>query len=217
MKKIFTLCLGLIAVLAVQAQDDFPLQFADKDGNIIVDGTTINLTEVIIDDFGGIMMPTNLYVKNITEQSVQGGGRYTIQSIGNGTFQTCFPTNCIQKSAKGTYDTESGTFDAGILKYMNTEWLPVAEGKAVVDYQLLTFRQNPITKKWMVDGEGPKVTLSFDYNTASVSGVKNDKNVSSVVYYDMQGRYVSKPTHGVYVKKIFYTDGSQSSKKHMVK
>ena len=44
MKKIFTLFMGLVAALAAQAQSDFPLQFADKDGNIIADGTVLNLT-----------------------------------------------------------------------------------------------------------------------------------------------------------------------------
>ena len=45
MKKIFTFFLGLIAALGTQAQSDFPLQFADKNGNIFEDGTVLNLTE----------------------------------------------------------------------------------------------------------------------------------------------------------------------------
>ena len=44
MKKFFTLCCGLFAALAIQAQNDFPLQFADKNGNVITDGTTLNIT-----------------------------------------------------------------------------------------------------------------------------------------------------------------------------
>ena len=64
MKKIFTFFLGLVAALIVQAQSDFPLQFADKDGNIIADGTVLNLTTAESDDFGDVLMSTNLFVKN---------------------------------------------------------------------------------------------------------------------------------------------------------
>ena len=35
MNKLFTLCFGLMAALAVHAQNEFPVQFADKNGNII--------------------------------------------------------------------------------------------------------------------------------------------------------------------------------------
>ena len=68
MKKLFTLCLGLIAALAVQAQSESPIQFAYQDGTIIPDGTTISLTEYEKDEFdGSILMPSGLYAKNTTE------------------------------------------------------------------------------------------------------------------------------------------------------
>ena len=77
MKKLFTLCIGLVAALAIQAQSDFPLQFADKDGNIIADGTTLDITAYETDDFGDVQMPSGLYVKNTSGEAVQGGGEYT--------------------------------------------------------------------------------------------------------------------------------------------
>ena len=43
----------LLAALAVQAQSDFPLQFVDKDGQIIPDGTALDLMEYEVDEFFG--------------------------------------------------------------------------------------------------------------------------------------------------------------------
>ena len=218
MKKIFTLCFGLMAALAVQAQDDFPLQFAYSDGTIIPDGTTLNLSEYEADDFGDIQVPTRLYVKNTSSAAVQGGGTYTVQSLGSGIFQTCFPVNCVQQNRVGTYTTGSDQIAAGDLKNMQTEWFPTAEGTALVTYQLLTFKQNVITKQWNTDREGPKITLSFTYSTTSgISGTQATKGIRSEVYYDMQGRLVSQPSHGLYVRKTTFTDGTSATQKHIIR
>ena len=98
MKKIVSLCLGLFAALAIQAQSDFPLQFVDKNGNEVTDGTTLNITEAEDDGFGGIIMPSGLSVKNTSSDEVQCGGAFIISSMSNGAFQSCFPTNCMQAS-----------------------------------------------------------------------------------------------------------------------
>ena len=196
MKKIFTLCFGLLAALAIQAQSDFPLQFADKDGNVIADGSTLNITEAEDDDFGGVLMPSGLYVKNTSTAEVQCGGSFTIQSMSNGAFQSCFPLNCMQASKVGSYSTQNGTVTAGELKTMATEWLPTAEGTCTVTYQLLTYKKNVITQKWNIDKYGPTVTLNFAYGTSGIDAAKVSK---SCIYYDMQGRRVVKPAKGLYI------------------
>ena len=161
MKKIFTLCFGLVAALALKAQSDFPLQFADSEGNIIADGTTLNITEFEADAFGDVIMRTKLFVKNTTGAAVQGGGTYTIQTMNNGVFQTCFPANCVRQTAVGNFTTSDGEIAPGELKDMQTEWFPSAEGACQVVYQLITFKQNPVTKKFTKDKSGPSVTLKF--------------------------------------------------------
>lgn len=161
MKKNFLSCVGIFAALAIQAQSEFPLQFADKDGNIIPDGTIIKITDVQDDGFGGLQMPTNLYVKNIGSEKVQTAGVFVIESIDNGTFQTCFPANCIRQDAPGEYTTTQGEIAAGELKSMQTEWLPAAEGSCKVTYRLQSYSLNTNTGKWILDGEGPQVTLNF--------------------------------------------------------
>ncbi len=179
MKKIFTLCIGLIAAITMQAQSDFPIQFADKDGNIIADGSTLILTEVEDDGFGSIMVPSNLFVKNTTEDELHCFGSFTINSIGSGMFQSCFPANCKSVSAKGSYTTQEGALGAGELKNMLTEWLPTEEGTCEVTYQLVTCKQNVITKKWVKDKMGPVVTLIFNYGVTP--GGKGDVNGDGTV------------------------------------
>ena len=213
MKKIFTLCLGLIAAMAVQAQSDFPVQFADKDGNVVADGTVLNLTEVVESDFGDKMIASGLYVKNTTANNVQVGGKYTITKLDNGAFQTCFPMNCVQKRTTGEFTTGEGQLTGGQLKDMQTEWMPEEEGSCVVTYQLVTYKQNPITKVWTIDQEGPKVTLNFTNGAAGVSTMKAGKDVRSVEYYNLTGRRVQVPARGMYIVKTTYSDGTSKTVK----
>ena len=199
MKKIFTLCLGLFAALAIQAQSDFPLQFADKDGNVIADGSTLNLTEAEGDDFGGVMMPSGLYVKNTTSAEVQCGGSFNVSTMSNGAFQSCFPSNCMQASKVGSYTTQNGALGAGELKTMQTEWMPTAEGSCTVTYQLMTYKQNAITKKWNADKYGPTVTLNFVYGTSGIADAARLHNSEKGICYDLMGRRVSQPAKGLYI------------------
>lgn len=217
MKKIFTLFMGLVAVMAAQAQSDFPLQFADKDGNIIADGSVLNLTTAEKDDFDAVQMPSGLYVKNTTNADVQGGGAYTITSLSNGAFQTCFPTNCVSNNRTGSYETSNGTIAAGELKSMQTEWLPVDNGTCVVTYQLVTYKQNVITKQWQKDKTGPTITLKFTYDPTGINSTTQNKNVRSVEYYNLTDRRVQAPAHGMYIVKTIYVDGTTTCRKHLYK
>ena len=217
MKKIFTLFAGLVVALAVQAQSDFPLQFADKDGNIIADGSILNLTTAEKDDFDAIQMTSGLYVKNTTNADVQGGGVYTITSLSNGAFQTCFPTNCVSNNRTGSYETSNGTIAAGELKNMQTEWLPVDNGTCIVTYQLVTYKQNVITKQWQKDKTGPAITLNFTYDPTGINSTTQNKNVRSVEYYNLTGRRVQDPAHGIYIIKTIYADGTTTCRNHLYK
>ena len=181
------------------AQSDFPLQFADKDGNVIADGSTLNLTEAEVDDFGGIMMPSGLYVKNTTSAEVQCGGSFNVSTMSNGAFQSCFPSNCMQASKVGSYTTQNGALGAGELKTMQTEWMPTAEGSCTVTYQLMTYKQNAITKKWNADKYGPTVTLNFVYGTSGIADAARLDNSEKGICYDLMGRRVSQPAKGLYI------------------
>lgn len=215
MKRLFTLFCGILTVLGIQAQSDFPVQFADKDGHIIENGSTLVFTEYETDAFGNTQMPTNLYVKNLTTENVQIGGIYNIQTLDNGNFQTCFPENCVAQNKTGTFETQSGSLGSGELKNMLTEWMPVGSGKCVVAYQLVTYKQNALTKEWSIDQHGPSVTLDFTYDTTGIHTTGIVPMVVSVTYYDLTGQKANSPRHGVYLQKNVYQDGtSKTLKKH---
>ena len=209
MRKI-NLLFCIMCAIDVYAQSDFPLQFADEDGNIIANGTTLYLTDYEMDDFGIVQISSGLYVKNITSENVQAGGNYTIKMISNGTLQTCFPNNCMQRNKVGTY-FETGETSGNIapyeLKSMQTEWLREGEGQCTVTYQLLTFRMNQKNGKWMEDGIGPEVTLMFMHNTTDVNGKKNISEKQTTTYYDVHGIKIDKPLHGMYIVKTVDLDG----------
>ena len=216
MKKLFTLTLSLLFALTAAAQaTDSSVQFSDKDGNIIADGTTLTLNQFEEDFFGNIQMPSGLYVKNTTDNSVRITADYTISSLSSGTFQICFPQNCVVQDRIGTYASEQGDLSAGELRDMRTEWLPTAVGTCTVSMKIVTYKQNAITKVWVKKGDGPSLLLNFTYDPASISGVATDKSISSILYYTLDGRRILTPKNGVYVVKTKYADGSEKQTKQL--
>lgn len=212
MKKIITLCMCLFAGLAIQAQSDFPLQFVDKDGQVIPDGTELDITEFEEDElFGDILMPTDVSVKNNSGGAVYVGGTYTVKSIDNGWFQTCFPSVCMRKNATGTYTTGTDAIQPGQIRDMQTEWFPEGEGTCIVTYQLQTYRK--VGNNYMLDGDGPTITLNFYYGTTGIGSAKAGRKVCSVAYYDLSGQKTDRPSHGVYMKKTTYADGTSTVRK----
>lgn len=214
MKKIITLCSCLLVGLSVQAQNDFPLQFVDKDGQIIPDGTVLEITDYEKDDlFGDILMPTNVWVKNISDETVLGGGRYIIHSISNGWFQTCFPSVCMRQSGAGTYSTGNDAFMPMQIRSMQTEWLPEGQGTCIVTYQLQTFRK--VGRNYIIDGDGSTITLYYSYGTTDIGSMKDDKKAASVTYFDLTGKSASLPVHGIYLKRKTYADGTSETQKFL--
>ena len=205
-KYYYILCVWLLAASSSQAQSDFPLQFVDENGQIIADGTELDIIDYEEDElFGDIIMPTKVWVKNVSDETVQGGGSYTIQAIDNGWFQTCFPMNCMRHGEEGTFETESDAFMPSQTRSMQTEWLPNGEGICIVVYQLVKYRK--VGKNYLPDEDGPTITLNYYYGTTGLARVKGSK-VSSVTYYDLSGQAVERPSRGIYMKKTTYSDGS---------
>ena len=218
MKKLFTLCLAFLAGLALQAQaqDSFPLQFVGSDGEIIPDGTVLNLTEVEIDElFGDMLMPSGLSVANVSNDVVYGGATYTVQVIKGGRFQTCFPSNCMSQGATGTFTTNAEAIMPGQLRDMQTEFFPDGEGTCIVVYQLQTFRK--VGVNYMPDEDGPTITLRFATDPDGIGSVKDGKKVLAVTYYDLSGQRVERPVRGVFMKKTAYADGTFTVRKSVIR
>ena len=205
MKKIFTLCLFLLATAWAMAQDNNTFQFVDKDGHVVADGTTINANNMVEDDFLGNFISTGLFVKNTSETTASVRLSYTIENIDNGMFQICFPENCISKSEAGAYTTTNGSLGAGIQRDLQCEWFPDAYGtcKARLAIEVLSALGTKIA-------DGPAVTVVFTYadptsiesNQLAV-GVKESYNLQGQrMDYGHKGISISRLTNGRIIKLI---------------
>ena len=216
MKRIATLLTGFAIALSMDAQSNFLVQFADKNGNIIADGTTLDITNYETSDFGDVMMPSGLYAKNTTSEAIRVKGKYTIISMENGRFQTCFPTNCMSQKAAGSYETQEGQLTPLELKDMQTEWIPTGEGVCQVTYQLCYYAMNDFGRESLQNG--PILTLNMTYGqSAGIAHATPQSAIRSVDYYDLAGRHIEKPQSGVYVMKTVYANGATAVAKYQTR
>lgn len=203
MKKIFTSVFALLfATNFVFAENDKIVQFVDKAGNVVNDGAVINVDEGK-ELFGDLQFPTGLYVKNVSEDDIYVGVSYEIKSIPNGAFQICFPQNCVQKDAVGKYSTPQGPLVAADKKDIQAEWIPDEDGfgTCTVELQVNIYTYNALTKRYILDENGPKITVNMNYkDPASVNGLEADKT-KETAHYNLAGQHVSKGQKGVNIVK----------------
>ena len=138
--------------------------FVDKEGNTIMSGSTIICNEAVNGEFGDIIVPSGLSVKNVSAPSnYQVAVVAKISRIDNGAVQLCFPTSCYSYSTVGTHGGINKTSLAqGTSKDIQTEWLPTAFGECVVEYTAKTYQ-----------GAFPKadytVTVHYIYDSTPIS------------------------------------------------
>ena len=143
------------------------VQFVDKTGNVVADGTIINVDKGEIDIFGGLLFPTGLFVENVSENDIFVSIDYEIKSLPNGAFQICFPQSCVQKEVVGKFSTQQGALVAGDKKDIQAEWIPDKNGfgTCTVVFQVNIYVCNTVTRKYVFDKKGPIVTVNINYNT----------------------------------------------------
>ena len=150
-------------MLAFDTKVDKTIQFVDKNGNVVADGATVNVEEGEKDVFGDLLFKTGLFVSNTSENDVYIGIDYEIKSLPNGAFQICFPQNCVQKTAVGKYSTPQGPLAANEKKDIQAEWIPDEDGfgTCTVELQVNLYIYNALTKKYILDEKGPKITVNL--------------------------------------------------------
>jgi len=168
MKKFFTLFSFLLAVAAASAQD-VHYAFADKDGNLIPDGTTIVCSEAEDDGFGGVIVNSGLHITNVAAPSnYQVSITANVTRMDNGSFQLCFPQNCLTWNTTGVHEAAGkGPVAQGELKNILSEWLPVAEGQCVATYTAKSY-QGAFAK------QSYTVTVVFKYGAAAINATAGD-------------------------------------------
>lgn len=161
------LCLDVVQLFKIGHFDNNSVvQFVDEEGYSIDDGSTITITEGEDDGWGGTMFPSGLYVQNTSDEDIYVGIDYDIKELPNGSFQICFPQNCIIKTKTGTGKTPEGLLQAGVKKSLMAEWLPNENGfgTCTVDFKVNTYTYNSSTKQYELQTEGSTVTVRMVYS-----------------------------------------------------
>lgn len=199
-----------------QPETDRSMIFIDsKTGEEITDGSIVNRTEVE-ELQGSPAIFAGVSVKNITNEKALASAYLDIQALPEySAVQICFPEVCQMRFDIETCETPKGVFEAGVVKDMQTEWIPEAEGAygtCTVSYQLKFYDLNSFDQAFKA--YGPKITINYIYTDATgIDENLADKKLTSLTYYDLSGRKVSNPQHGVYVKKLVYADGTSRTEK----
>ncbi len=210
MKKFFTSCLmiafGVMTSFA-QGSVDETLQFVDKQGNVVPNGSVLKLTELEGDDFMK-MIKAGLDVKNTSSQSVDVFVKVNVTQQDHGDLQVCFPKNCMMFHL-GEDKTTTGTMAGNEQKDLQTEWVPGLDdtgenpmyGKCVAELQLVRVTVDEDGQN--IEHLGSKVILDFEYsNTSGIDNLSESDKVSEVVRYNANGQIVSSPVKGLNIVKM---------------
>lgn len=217
MKRLVSLFVAsIIYVCMANAQVDNTLQFVDENGNIVSDGSTIEgKLEYVDDGFQQYyQISTGLYVKNNADTDTGVGVDYTINSIGSGTLNCCFPSNCVPRNQAGDYQTENGFLTANETRSFQTEWIPEPGNygtcSATFKLKVMNMKEEEIFGAPIVTYEfkayGPSVTVNFTYdkNSTGINDItENDKKISA--YYTLDGKEIKEPQKGINIVK--YANG----------
>ncbi len=238
MKKIYTLSLMLLlSVASMMAQKNTDVKFItiDEDGNKtgeVADGAVITASTVSDDGFSTYFISAGLAIENTTTSGKRVQMSYNLTSIeeGNGYVQCCFPPNCTTGKTVGQYyvpmlSKSNNHINLPVLKKgatqdVSAEWLFQKDGQVTATFTVWVGTAN--TTKTDKEGdvydvvEGPSVTVNFVKGTTGINAAEATGAVKTT-YYDLSGRKVSAPTHGVYVKKTQCADGTIKTGKVAVK
>lgn len=201
MKKLFTLLFLSVLAAAAYAQSSYYV-FCDKDGHEYDNDATITCDQAEVDAFGGVQMPSGLYVKNVdAPDGYKVAAQANITSMDNGSVQLCFPVNCLSYTSKGTQkETDKTSLSQGATQNMQTEWLPAAYGDCKVVYSLITYQT--IIKK-----ATRTITVNYHYgDPTGVSTVNGTGTKAVQTLCDLQGRSLTAGGKGLSLVRM--ADGS---------
>lgn len=220
MKKIFTLFVALFCSVAMFAQDTKGMfEFADKNGNVVPNGSTLTKTEV---EKSGkrLQINTDLFVKpvkpELNGEKLGAKLRVEVENLDHGTIQYCLLGSCSVASEKGTFYSTSNFVET--LDDLATEWImgtdkegKALKGEATVKLTLVAcqkkssgFDEFGIEQfEWEEKGDCSSVTVKFVCDgTTAINGVTNNTNATVVARYAADGTRLSAPQKGLNIVKL---------------
>ncbi len=238
MKKIYLAAITLFAgVTSLFAQSDLGVHFitVKAEGESIVkvadvaDGTVINVSEITDNGFDSYIS-AGIGAENTSDGGKRLQLKYEVKSISSGQVQACVFSSCTSTSETGVnyvpnlsatgHHISLGVLKAGHIQDLAAEWFPGGEGSATMTFTLLVGTKTgnrETTGEDIYDvEEGPSVTVNFLNGVTGIADVTSS-SVIATEYYDMTGRKVSTPAHGIYVARQHTADGKTVSRKVAVK
>lgn len=203
MKKLSTLALLLMmGVMSAWSQTENIFCFIDKNGNTVENGAVLTITDAEDDGWGGVILPSGLSVKNTTGEEASLRIHCELQTLDNGVFQICFPTNCLSREKVETFVTPSGSVDAGAVKDILSEWLPETYGKCKVVYQIEVMKMiSLIPLQYESLGMGSSITVEYVYSdNAGVNAAVSGNEPSA--YYNLNGTKFDAPQRGLNIIRM---------------
>lgn len=220
MKKIFTLFVALFCTVAMFAQDTKGMfEFADKNGNVVPNGSTLTKTEV---EKSGkrLQINTGLFVKpvkpELNGEKLGVKMRVEVESIDHGTIQYCLLGQCMVASEKGTFYSSSDFVKT--LDDLATEWFMGTDkagnplkGEATVKLTLVACKKVSLGLndfgieefEWQEVGDCSSVTVKFVCDgTTAINGVADNTNATVVARYAADGTRLSAPQKGLNIVKL---------------
>lgn len=218
MKSVKLLILAVATLLGTTAyaQTDNTLQFVDKDGNVVENGSTITVSKATDDGMGNPMIETGLFVQNTTDKSVGASVKFTISKMDNGGLSCCFPSQCTQQTELGTYETQPGEMFSNPQNFI-TEWIPKdaqSYGTCTATFTLkvydIVYNNYGIPTDYTYIADGPSVTVNFVYDSTStgIDAIETAKAQTITEIYTLDGRKTNKLQKGINIVK--YANGKSA-------
>ena len=208
MKRVLFLAAALLFIgMGAMAQSaKSALQFVDENGNIIADGSVVELTKVTCDEDGAdAHMKPNLFVKNVTTMNKVVALKFELSSMPNGYVQCCVGSCKMlpsQGEISGTMEIEPGKFES-----IDSEWFPEENASAVTWIATITAGlcnkpEGGVAYEYAEDGPSIKVKFVYTPPTGIETVKDGNATVTEVERYNVQGQKISKPCKGINIIKL---------------
>lgn len=201
----FMLCFGALTVSAQDvSEDNDSYRFVTNDGKELQPGASLDVTTGVydeIDDVFKMEIPAAVVNKS-GESGYSIRLRVDIKEIDNGSFQTCWPDNCLAPwSTTGTYyGSTASAYAQGTKKALQTEWIADNDNNGKCQVVLTVEQGYQAGDDFMAIYAGPSLTVTF-YKGITPASIQAPKAVSTrpATYFSVDGKRLDKSAKGLVI------------------